>query len=204
MSKQLQTALGALKLTDEQIEAINSRVDATNRSITDQQLIVRSNVPETGTDEDESDEENPVPESAVDPVVNEDGDVLIEIDDDTLAEIATAVEQRTGNVITELRGLIEAMGETQAQLVTSLGEVTAENQRLNKRLADLEKPEQERQRELLEDLPRKGRTVTVTRPRTERTREQADDEAAEVDMTEKARNGVAGVLGMLNGNANGN
>ena len=191
MNPQVLEALERLRekhgLEQEAIDELVNLADQTNRGIEDEGLITRDGEaeqeqeqPQAGEQEPEAEELEQEPqERDMEPESDEEpGDEVIELDEEAVDAIVDRVAESE-----QFTAITQRLDELQA-LVTELvqGQEAAEKARaereeaVNSRLADLERSDEDKQREWLEDQPRR-RTVRVThRPRQANSRDNGGKE----------------------------
>lgn len=176
MRDKVKAALKKLGLEDSKVEEFEEKVDATNRSVEDQDLIAREAEEPTPEEEAPTDPPEEELEAAPEP---EEGDeeeeelepVELEIGEEVLDQIA----QRA------TAGLAEGLTPAIDTLRDSLDQLTAAMTDFGERIEALEQTDEEKREQWLEDLPRSAPVRLSYRPR----------EAHEADTEEETLPGSA-------------
>jgi len=167
-------------LAQDVIDEFVQVADQTNRSIDDEELITREGEqPEAETEpevegEPEADSE---PEPQERETEEPEGDLEIELDEDAVSAIVDRVAE--AQFFTDQITRMDEMQATITDLVERLDKATKRAEEVERRLAELEKDDEDKQREWLEDQPRR-RTLRVThRPREASQARQGDKSLAD-------------------------
>ncbi len=177
-------------LDQEVLDEFVALADQTNRTVDDEDLITRddadqeSDVDEPAEELDEADEpEDEEPESDEDPEPEpqerddaspggEDSDdqMEVELDEEAVEAIVDRVAEH--QFFTDQTARLDEIQASITGVVERLDEFNAKVEEAESRLADLERDDEEKQREWLDDQPRR-RTVRVThRPRQANSRDK--------------------------------
>jgi len=168
----------------EAVEALAEKVDNTNRSIVDNDLITRSTEDEVEVEvEVEEDEEEDEAEATAEPVV--------EITDEVIEAIAQSFVK--SEVFTGLNDKIGRLADSVAEVQESIANLDKETGKhilqSKKRLDKLERDDDEKKREWQNDLPKQKRVAVTYRPRTVRNSAESEDE--EIPMSAVAEGTLA-------------
>lgn len=152
MREKVKEALIALFKGDEEaVEPFVEKTDVTNRAIEDDELIARDADADADTDDTDDQED--------------DDDMELVLDDAALdvivGKVAEILEPITGQ-IADLQGAVADLGRA---IETSTDEARAGCDVLNERLEALERDENDKRQEWLQDLPRKRQVAVTYRPR---------------------------------------
>jgi len=176
------------------IDQFVSLADQTNRSIEDEDLVMREGEAETLEDEQEPEDEAPVEEQEPEPETQEReteepaGDLDVELDDEAVSAIVDRVAE--AQFFTDQAGRIDGIQATITDLVERLAQAEERAGEVERRLAELEKDDEEKQRQWLEDQPRR-RTLRVThRPREATNKTERKGEASLADEAEATLAGM--------------
>lgn len=195
MDDRIVSALTKLAGDDEEAaEEFIGMIDEVNRVVKDSDVIHRDEPSqEDGTEEkdDSSDGEEPSDEGSNEgkPLETE-----FELDKEAIAQIATQVAD--SDVVTEFMQTTKKAVEQLSSSVLDLQTISAESTRSSKevieRLGELEKSEDDKQRDWENDIPRnqKVRLTTTYRPSRDSTK---GDNEKELSLTEIANETVANI-----------
>ena len=169
-------------LEQDVIDEFVNLADQTNRSIEDEDLITRDDG-EQETDTDESAEEldqDTEPEQEPQEPEDEETDLEVELDEEAVDAIVDRVAE--SSQFTEIVERLDSLQALVAELVE--GQEAGEkgraehDEQVDGRLAALERDDEEKQREWLEDQPRRTRTVRVShRPRQANRKDKGGNDA---------------------------
>jgi len=176
------------------IDQFVSLADQTNRSIEDEDLVMREGEAENPEDEQESEDEAPAEEQEPEPETQEReteepaGDLDVELDDEAVSAIVDRVAE--AQFFTDQAGRIDGIQATITDLVERLAQAEERAGEVERRLAELEKDDEEKQRQWLEDQPRR-RTLRVThRPREATNKTERKGESSLADEAEATLAGM--------------
>ena len=166
-------------LEQEVIDEFVEMADQTNRGIDDEDLITREGEADQETDTDTPAEEldqEPVddPQEPDEEPQEPEGDLEVELDEEAVDAIVDRVAE--SSIFTEITERLDSLQALVTELVEGqeAGEKAraARDSEVDGRLADLERDDEEKQREWLEDQPRR-RTIRVShRPRQANNRDK--------------------------------
>lgn len=163
--------------------------DQTNRSIDEEELITREGEPEPES-EPEPEDEAPVEEPKTQERETEEpaGDLDVELDEEAVSAIVDRVAE--AQFFTDQAGRIDGIQATITDLVERLAKAEERAGEVERRLVELEKDDEEKQRQWLEDQPRR-RTLHVThRPREAAKQERKGDDGSLADEAEATLAGM--------------
>ena len=185
-------------LDQEALDEFIQAADQTNRSIEDEDLITREG--ETGPD----DGEGPLPAEPVDagsqdqtpgqePQEREsetEPDLDVELDEEAVQAIVDRVAE--ASIFTELTERLDLVQATVQELREQLAASETQRGAVEKRLAELEREDEEKQREWLADQPRR-RTIRVSHRPREANQPENSGQERESNLADEAEHTLAGM-----------
>lgn len=194
MRKELEDAIKLLAGNDDLAQEFISRVDQTNQKIDNEGLISRG-LTDNPTDENPDNPENPsekeedssekkdkIEDDTADVSAPEDDSTVVEIDAALVSEIVTQVTKSSEFLeaitsVSSSKNLIEELQRTQTEMMASFKKISDS---LSARISKMEKSEEEKKTEWLDDLPKQRKVQVNYRSRSNQHSEEESPESLEM------------------------